>query len=119
MQRLEKVIQDAKGNSDGIDELVASGIEKFQSMQQDNDGLENAMKDNAKVQNEALFDFFHKESVKVYRNVQAVTLEEIAKQTETLDGELKAIKSKVTLAVVVSFLAVAAAVANLVITILK
>lgn len=40
-------------------------------------------------------DFMHKESVKVYRNVQAVVNEKIDKQTSNLESELRQIKSQV------------------------
>jgi len=49
---------------------------------------QDATAEEAKRQMEEAFrqneEFFHKESVKVYRNVQAAMTEELEKQTETL-----------------------------------
>lgn len=59
-------------------------------------------------------DFNHKEDVKVYRNVQAVIIEELRKQSEEQAFTLKKIKSRVTVAVifsVFSFVLIIAAVA--------
>lgn len=57
---------------DEIRELVAGQTESLRKMQQATD------------------DFTHKENVKVYRNVQAVVVEEVKKQTDELKDELKA-----------------------------
>lgn len=107
-------IQSAQINTDGIDELVASGIKKINDMQQGSEELESAMKDSTKAQSEELRDFFHKESVKVYRNVQAITLEELAKQTESLEGEFKKLNGKMTITMIMAIAAAVASIANIV-----
>lgn len=57
---------------DEIRELVAGQTESLRAMR------------------EAADDFTHKENVKVYRNVQAVVVEEVKKQTEELTAQMKA-----------------------------
>ncbi len=57
---------------DEIRELVAGQTESLKDMR------------------EAADDFTHKENVKVYRNVQAVVVEEVKKQTEELSSQVKA-----------------------------
>lgn len=49
-------------------------------------------------------DFSHKENVKVYRNVQAVVIEELKKQSAEQGKEIKKIKTRTTLAVIFSIL---------------
>lgn len=49
-------------------------------------------------------DFSHKENVKVYRNVQAVVVEELKKQTEEQQVQLKSIKTKSTIGMIFSIL---------------
>ena len=57
-----------------IRELVAGQTESLREMQKQAD------------------DFNHKENVKVYRNVQAVVVEEVKKQTEELKESNKGLK---------------------------
>lgn len=45
-------------------------------------------------QKEQLTDYVHKESVKVYRNVQAVVVDEASKQSESINTELSKVTSK-------------------------
>lgn len=45
-------------------------------------------------QKEQLTDYVHKESVKVYRNVQAVVIDEANKQSEKIDASLDKVSSK-------------------------
>ncbi len=63
-------------------------------------------------------DFVHKENVKVYRNVQAVVVEETKKQTEALEPVLKKSTGKVKAAFVFAVLAFIAAAADLVLNLL-
>ncbi|MBP5281924.1 MAG: hypothetical protein J6Z22_05430 [Lachnospiraceae bacterium] len=59
--------------------------------------------------NEAIKDGYHKECVKVYRNVQAAFTEENEKQTAQLKEALARQEKKLTLAVALSGLAFVAA----------
>lgn len=63
-------------------------------------------------------DFVHKENVKVYRNVQAVVVEETKKQTEALEPVLKKSTGKVKATFVFAVLAFIAAAADLVLNLL-
>lgn len=63
-------------------------------------------------------DFVHKENVKVYRNVQAVVVEETKKQTEALEPVLKKNSGKTNTAFVFAVLAFIAAAADLVLNLL-
>ena len=60
-----------------IKEMLAQGNET---------ALSHAEKE--KAVNKELEDYMHRESVKVYRNVQAVLVEELKNQTKELDGKL-------------------------------
>ena len=51
---------------------------------------------------EQVTDYVHKENVKVYRNVQAVVVEELTKQTETLQAENKALKESLKMTNIVT-----------------
>lgn len=46
------------------------------------------------AQKEELIDFVHKENVKVYRNVQAVIVDELNKQTENMNQQMDKLMSK-------------------------
>ena len=63
-------------------------------------------------------DFVHTENVKVYRNVQAVVVEETKKQTEALEPVLKKSTGKVKAVFVFAVLAFIAAAADLVLNLL-
>ena len=59
-------------------------------------------------------DYVHKENVKVYRNVQAVVVEETKKQTEAMEAQQKKKDKKANIAfafTILTFLAVAADIA--------
>ncbi len=51
-------------------------------------------------------DFVHKENVKVYRNVQAVVVDEIKRQSELVERENANIKSKLSAVVTVSIVSI-------------
>lgn len=63
-------------------------------------------------------DFVHKENVKVYRNVQAVVVDEIKRQTEGAVGENNKLKAKLNQVMIISIFSMAASIASLVICIL-
>ena len=78
-------LRHAEVNTDGINQLVETSIGKINEIQQNNDNMQTLLRDSANSQNDAISDFVHKENVKVYRNVQAVVVEEAAKHTERLE----------------------------------
>lgn len=77
--------------------------------------FENEIKEN----NESVNDNIHKECVKVYRNVQAVVVEENGKQTETLTGTVSALKGKLNAIMGVSIAALILALGSVVIQVMN
>lgn len=63
-------------------------------------------------------EFVHKENVKVYRNVQAVVVDELKKQTETLLLENKKLSSKLNTVTILSIFAILFSVAGIVLQII-
>jgi methyl-accepting chemotaxis protein len=99
MQRMESM---AEESLDGIRRLTKESLSKIQEV--NNRNIETAqrveeIRQLVESQTESLRDmqkqtdeFTHKENVKVYRNVQAVVVEEGKKQTEELKEAGKGIK---------------------------
>lgn len=77
--------------------------------------IENEIKEK----NESVNDNIHKECVKVYRNVQAVVVEENGKQTETLTGTVNALKGKLNAILGVSIAALILALGSIVIQVMN
>ena len=111
-------LERAQINTDGINELVEAGIRKIREVQQDNDNIQMLLKDSTNSQNETISDYVHKENVKVYRNVQAVVVEEAAKHTENLEKISKAGAGKMGLLLGISAVALLASLGSLVFQIL-
>ncbi len=63
-------------------------------------------------------DFVHKENVKVYRNVQAVVVDELKNQTEGLTKHNQELYSKMKSTKTLMFIAIAIGLANIVLTVL-
>lgn len=63
-------------------------------------------------------DFFHKESVKVYRNVQAVVSDEMKRTNDTVSVENTAVKSKLNAVFIVSIISLAASLGSVILGIL-
>ena len=64
-------------------------------------------------------DFVHKENVKVYRNVQAVVVDELKNQTEVLMQENQKLNKKLSVALVFSVMAFVFSMAGIVLQILS
>ncbi len=111
-------LQHAEVNTDGINELVRTSISKIREVQQDNDSIQTLLRDSANSQNETISDFVHKENVKVYRNVQAVVVEEAAKQTENLEKVSKTGAGRMGVILGISAVALAASLGSLIFQIL-
>lgn len=67
---------------------------------------------------ESVNDSMHKEGVKIYRNVQAVVLEENSKQTESILAVVKAMKGKLGAVLGISIVALLAAIGGVVFQVL-
>lgn len=121
---VERNAAKVEANALKIEELVAAGISKIEEMQaagQNTEELNGLLAELKKVQAEqfdTLTDHVHKENVKVYRNVQAVVVEELAKQNETVGKTLEAVSKKIAAVVGISVVAMLAAAAGLVFQIL-
>lgn len=72
----------------GIHEEMSIALEEVKSVLARNGELAEESRKKLAAANEGLEDFMHKESVKVYRNVQAVLMEELKNQTEILSGRI-------------------------------
>lgn len=121
---VERNAAKVEANALKIEELVAAGISKIEEMQaagQNTEELNGLLTELKKVQAEqfdTLTDHVHKENVKVYRNVQAVVVEELAKQNETVSNTMKAVSKKIGAAVGISVVAMLAAAGGLIFQIL-
>ncbi len=80
-----------------MNQLMEESKEKIREFQQDGQAIEE-LQNNIHTRLAETEEFVHKENVKVYRNVQAVVLEEAKKQTEVVEqvtnlsaGKIKAI----------------------------
>lgn len=95
LQEMRKVNLKTAENAEQLQKAIQAGVRKIEAIQADNDAqaaLEGLLTDMKKQMEEAFNrsdDFFHKESVKVYRNVQASTTEELNRQTDVLTAGQK------------------------------
>lgn len=111
----EKVEQ----NSARVEELISAALAKIAEIQQGEQNTEelNALLEDLKrVQEdkfENLTDHVHKENVKVYRNVQAVVVEELAKSNDLSAKKLASTSRKVTFVLVLSLLTMLVSAAGL------
>lgn len=111
-------LQHAEVNTDGINELVAASVGKIKEMQEGGGNIQTMLRDSVNGQNETISDFVHKENVKVYRNVQAVVVEETAKQTERLEKVNKSSSTKMGAILGISLVALLASLGSLIFQIL-
>lgn len=119
VELVERNAEKVEANALKIEELVAAGISKIEEMQatgQNTEELNDLLTELKKVQAEqfdTLTDHVHKENVKVYRNVQAVVVEELEKQNETVGKTMNTVAKKVGMAVGISIVAMLAAAGGL------
>lgn len=95
LQEMRKLSLNNVETTDKIHNLIDESMEKIQQIQPAPDQAETLKNQLAALQEqiqsqldtlkEAVNDFVHKENVKVYRNVQAVVVEEGSKQTKALE----------------------------------
>ena len=79
LQEMKQVNDDTKAALVQIQETLEAGMDQFKNAEIPLEGLSNE-----------IMDFVHKENVKVYRNVQAVVVDELNKQNEVLSTKLDA-----------------------------
>ena len=101
------VLQNAEAGSEDIHCLAEEAIGKIQAIQQNNAGLEQMsgqlaqklehveteMGNKLETMSAAVDENTHKECVKVYRNVQAVVVEESGKQIEASEKTSKSVNA--------------------------
>ena len=107
---------------DGLRVLLETNLEKLQDLQEKSGNKQENLKEHMEAVSNNVMDFVHKENVKVYRNVQAVVVDELKKQNEELavkfDGITKrqrTIRNFAISAMVFALLSAAALVAQLLI----
>lgn len=89
LQEMKQVNDSTKETLAQIEKVLAAGAEQFQSVQVNTDSVQSAVTEHIDATGDELTEFVHKENVKVYRNVQAVVVDELKKQTEELEEKME------------------------------
>ncbi len=120
IENAEKVEQSAKRAED----LIAAGISKIEEIQASSQNTEELntllgeLKQIQTTQLEQITDYVHKENVKVYRNVQAVVVEEAAKQMETTGKHILSVSGRVGALLGISIISLLLSAAGVIIQVL-
>lgn len=96
-----------------VEKLVTESINKLQEFkagEQDDEKLKQFIEEKLEVVSENV----HKECVKVYRNVQAVVVEESGKQAEAVTTAVAGLKGKLSAVLGISIVAMIAAIGSIV-----
>lgn len=118
-QKVEQGAVKVEQNAAKIEELTAAAIAKIEEMQasaQNTEELTALLEELKKYQEEKfeqLTDHVHKENVKVYRNVQAVVIDEVAKGNEAAIKQQAAFSRKLGAVLGISIVALLVGAANL------
>lgn len=120
----QETAQDAARSAKKIEDLISTAIAKIEEIQadkadntKDQELLNNLLTDLKTAQEEQfaqLTEHVHKEDVKVYRNVQAVIIEEMEKQNEAIGGKNVSVAKKMGALLGVSVAALIAACGSLI-----
>ena len=118
LNRLRAELKEYKAAMDEMKEAADAAVEKMNAIAQvegsnggDSKEIKELMLNLRNLISERTADSaneIHKECVKVYRNVQGVLIDENKKQTEEIAGKLAPVRGKITAAIVLSALALAA-----------
>ena len=81
--------QKAEIPTEGLNELVESSLRKIQELQAGTEDVQKVLEDRLAATGSEITEFVHKENVKVYRNVQAVVVDELKKQTDALEERIE------------------------------
>lgn len=106
-------LKGASVDGDQLNRLIEESIGKIREIQQDGDGVEKLRKVLGEMLEQSN-EFVHKENVKVYRNVQAVVLEESVKISDCVKGETKNMSGRMNLIFGISIGALAASLGGLI-----
>ena len=102
LQEIRKVNLKTSENADKTQSFLQECLEKAQTLQNTEASNETKEQTYAEMKEllEELFkqsdDFQHKENVKVYRNVQAVLVEELEKQNKVINDQLQEMKESLS-----------------------
>jgi len=81
--------KNAEVPTDGLNELIESGLGRIKELQLSTEDIQADVKLNLEEKCGELTEFVHKENVKVYRNVQAVIVDEMKNQSESLEAQFR------------------------------
>ena len=87
---LQEISEESRKSLQEISEESQRKLEELQQSQLNVDEIKNGIAETLQETNENV----HKECVKVYRNVQAIVVEESGKQTENVNESVKLLKGK-------------------------
>ena len=76
---------------EGLSALVENSLENIRELQMTADSVQESLKSHVDAVSSNITDFVHKENVKVYRNVQAVVVDELKKQNEEIDVKFESL----------------------------
>lgn len=124
LDKMQEVLDHAQVDGGAINRLVEEGIAKIEQIQADTQVYDKLQENVTELEGSlstkmtAMDENIHKECVKVYRNVQAVVVEENAKQTDAIGAILKPLKRKLNGILTVSIVSLVAAVGSVVFQVL-
>jgi len=119
LDKMQALLDNAQVDGGAINRLVEESVAKIEQIQADTQGYDKLQESVTEFEGSlgekltALDENIHKECVKVYRNVQAVVVEENAKQTDAFGATLKPLKRKLNGILSVSIVALVAAVGSI------
>lgn len=120
----EKMKESNEKNAREIDNLVSGAMTKIEEIKAgtiDTEELKGILDELKKLQSEQyeqLTDHVHKENVKVYRNVQAVVIDEAAKQNESTGKTLSSVSGRMGALLGISIAALSISITGIVFQIL-
>ena len=109
-QEIEEISDDLAELSENFNKLTGTLNAKLDGINENTGHLELALGEKLESASENI----HKECVKVYRNVQAVVVEENGKQTESVVEAVNGLKGKLSAVLGVSIVALIAAIGSVV-----
>lgn len=114
-QKLETISEESRQKLQTISEESHQKLQELQQNQLNMDEIKNGISEQLQESN----DNVHRECVKVYRNVQAIVVEESGKQKENVNESVKQLKGKLKAVFGISIGALAVSVLGLVVQVLN
>jgi len=125
MQEIRRVNIKTAENVDNVRDLLAQCMEKLESLEKESGQAEDVEKQLAGIKSlleERLTqseEFMHSENVKVYRNVQAVVVDETKRQAEEAQTQYQKLDKKVNRVMIFSILSMAASIISILLMIIN